>query len=204
MTFVKVVVFALIVISIGMLVSLARTGGPLQDPAFYPSGNQARIVSLPNQGRNKLTTASVPDHDDDVQPDTLPALPEGMTVEMIVDGDQIYHHEGGCTLCHGQEATGVQQRGSAITNAILLVPVSSPGGWGAVDSLIMNGVPEAVTRSSIAMPPRGLRSNLNTDQVRRVAAYAWAISQTRGEPWPGGHSSHTHSRFVTIPKTTGP
>ncbi|MDQ6736945.1 MAG: hypothetical protein M3Z30_04500 [Gemmatimonadota bacterium] len=204
MTLAKVFVFALIVVAIGMLVSLARTGGPRQDPAFYAFGNQARIVTIPNQGRNKLTTASVLDHDDDVQPDTLPTLPEGMTVQMIADGDEVYHHEGGCYLCHGQEATGVQQRGSAITNAILLVPVSSPGGWGGVDSLIMNGVPEAVTRSSIGMPPRGIRSNLNSDQVRRVAAYAWAISQTRGEPWPGGHTSHTNSHFVTIPKTNGP
>jgi mono/diheme cytochrome c family protein len=198
------VVFAVIVLAAALLIVLWRTGGPKADPAFYPYGNQVRIVALPNQGMNKLTTARVLDHDDEFQPDTLPSLPTGMTVQMIVDGDAIFHGVGGCFLCHGEEATGVQQRGSAVTNAVLKVPVKAPGGWDAVDSLILNGIPEAVTRSSIGMPPRGIRSSLNTDQVRRVAAYIWAISQTRGEPWPGGHANHATSSNVTIPKTSGP
>jgi hypothetical protein len=151
------VVLATVVIAVVLLIALARTGGPKQDPAFYPYGNQVRIVGLPDQGQNELTTARVLDHDDDVQPDTLPALPSGMTVTMIVDGDALYH-----------------------------------------------GLPEELTRSSIAMPPRGIHSSLNTDQVRRVAAYVWAISQTRGEPWPGGHTSHSTSSVVTIARTTGP
>jgi len=197
-------VLAIVIIALILLVALARTGGPRQDPAFFAFGNQAPIVGLPAQGRNELTTARVLDHDDDVQPDTLPTLPARMTLAMIVDGDAIYHGAGGCYLCHGEEGTGVQQRGSAITNAVLKVPVKEPGGWDAVDSLILNGIPEASTRSSIGMPPRGIRSSLNTDEVRRVAAYVWAISQTRGEPWPGGHGSHSSSGFVTIAKTTGP
>lgn len=200
----KGVVILAIVVAAALLIALARTGGPKQDPAFFSFGNQVRIVGLPGQGRNKLTTARVLDHDDDLQPDTLPALPPGMTTEMIVDGDAIYHGEGGCFLCHGEEATGVQQRGAAITNAILLVPVKDSAGWNGIDSLILNDIPEAQTRSSIAMPPRGVRSDLNTDQVRRVAAYAWAISQTRGEPWPGGHASHSRSPVVAIAKTSGP
>lgn len=204
MSIVRAIVVLGIVVAAVLLIALARTGGPRMDPAFYPYGNQVRIVGLPGQGRNELTTARVLDHDDDVQPDTLPDLPHGLTVGMIVDGDAIYHGKGGCYLCHGEEATGVQQRGSAITNAILMVPVKQPGGWDAVDSLILNGIPEAATRSSIGMPPRGINSNLNTDEVRRVAAYAWAISQTRGEPWPGGHSSHSTSPVVTIAKTSGP
>ncbi len=203
MNLVKGLVILGIIATAVLLVSLSRTGGPKQDPAFYPYGNQVRIVALPRQGRNRLTTARVPDHDDDVQPDTLPSLPDGMTVGMIADGDAIYHGDGGCFKCHGEEGTGVQQRGSAITNAILLVPIKGAAGWNGVDSLVLNGIPEAVTRSSIGMPPRGIRSDLNTDQVRRVAAYAWAISQARGEPWPGGHDTHSTSRFVTIPKTTG-
>ncbi len=197
-------VLAIVIIALILLVALARTGGPRQDPAFFAYGNQTRVVALPAQGRNRLTTARVLDHDDDTQPDTLPTLPSRMTLSMIVDGDAIYHREGGCFLCHGEEGTGVQQRGSAITNAVLKVPVADSGGWDALDSLILNGVPESVTRSSIGMPPRGIHSSLNTDESRRVAAYVWAISQTRGEPWPGGHTSHSSSSFVTIARTTGP
>jgi mono/diheme cytochrome c family protein len=197
-------VLAIVIVALILLVVLARTGGPRQDPAFFAYGNQVRVVALPAQGRNRLTTARVLDHDDDVQPDTLPTLPARMTLAMIGDGDAIFHGDGGCYLCHGEEGTGVQQRGSALTNGVLKVPVKDPGGWDAVDSLVLNGIPEANTRSSIGMPPRGIHSSLNTDQVRRVAAYVWAISQTRGEPWPGGHTNHATSRFVTIPKTTGP
>ena len=204
MNLAKAIAIVGILAAAALLIGLARTGGPKQDPAFFPYGNQVRIAGLPAQGRNTLTTARVLDHDDDVQPDTLPTLPAGMTTEMIVDGDAIYHGKGGCFLCHGEEATGVQQRGSAITNAILLVPVKGSAGWDGLDSLLLNGISEAQTRSSIAMPPRGISSNLNTDEVRRVAAYAWAISQTRGEPWPGGHASHSQSSLVTIAKTTGP
>lgn len=40
------------------------------------------------------------------------------------------------------------------------------------------------------MPARGAESNLTDDEIRHVAAYVWGISQTRGEPWPGGHQSH--------------
>lgn len=40
------------------------------------------------------------------------------------------------------------------------------------------------------MPPRGGRSDLTDAQVKLVAAYVWAISQARGEPWAGGHQSH--------------
>jgi len=40
------------------------------------------------------------------------------------------------------------------------------------------------------MPARGARGDLTRDETRRIAAYVWAISQVKGEPWPGGHASH--------------
>ena len=38
--------------------------------------------------------------------------------------------------------------------------------------------------------PRGARGDLTEEHSSRVAASVWAISQARGEPWPGGHASH--------------
>ena len=70
---------------------------------------------------------------------------------------------------------------------IALIAQPSPS---RLDSLITAGVPDALTRSPIAMPARGARGDLTEDEVRRVAAYVWAISGVRGEPWPGGHASH--------------
>ncbi|HEV2181533.1 MAG TPA: c-type cytochrome [Gemmatimonadaceae bacterium] len=123
---------------------------------------------------------------DDLQPDTLPTLPTGMTVQMIAAGDSIFHNEGRCFACHGQEAEGMPAAGDALTAGLNWAQPN----WHSIDSLITSGMPQELTRSPIAMPPRGGKSDLTDAQVHLVAAYVWAISQTRGEPWPGGHQSH--------------
>lgn len=124
--------------------------------------------------------------DDLLQPATLPALPLGMTLDMIVDGDHIFHASGGCFVCHGLEAQGMPAAGDGITVGLAYIPPT----WAAIDSLVTAGMADAITRSPIAMPGRGAKGNLSQDDVSRVAAYVWAISQTRGEPWTGGHESH--------------
>lgn len=65
-----------------------------------------------------------------------------------------------------------------------------PYEWGPIDSVVRAGIPEPPTRTPIAMPQRGAQSNLTDQESRTVAAYVWAISQVRGEPWPGGHGTH--------------
>ncbi|HEU4642982.1 MAG TPA: cytochrome c [Gemmatimonadaceae bacterium] len=126
---------------------------------------------------------STPDPD---QPDTLPTLPAGMTIQTIVAGDSIYHGKGHCFVCHGAEGEGEPAAGDAITVSLAYAQKD----WHDLDSLITLGIPDALTRSPIRMPGRGGKSDLSDDEVRRVAAYVWAISQVRGEPWPGGHKSH--------------
>lgn len=126
------------------------------------------------------------DTNEDLQPKVLPPLPAGMTLDMIRAGDHLFHSKGGCFVCHGTEGQGMPAAGDAITNSLSYVQHD----WGDIEKLIDNGLPDAYTRSPIAMPPRGARSNLTDDEARRVAAYVWAISAVRGEPWPGGHASH--------------
>jgi mono/diheme cytochrome c family protein len=116
----------------------------------------------------------------------LPALPTGMTVDLIRSGDSLFHGKGGCVTCHGPNAEGMPNSGSALTLGLNFIPVE----WKAIDSLVTAGIPEALTRTTIAMPPRGASSNLTADEVRRVAAYVWAIAQVSDEPWPGGHRTH--------------
>jgi hypothetical protein len=127
------------------------------------------------------------DTDEESQPDSLPALAFGMTPDQIRDGDRLFHGKGGCVNCHGSEAQGLAARGKSLTSGVQFVP---KGDWNALDSLISVGMPDRQTRSPIAMPPRGQHTDLDADETRTVAAYIWAISQTRGEPWPGGHSIH--------------
>ncbi len=126
------------------------------------------------------------DLNEDAQPVKLPALPKGVTLDMIRRGDSLYRGKAGCVACHGPDGGGMPASGSGITAGLNFVPAE----LSAIDSLIMVGIPEPTTRTPIAMPPRGAASNLTDEETRQVAAYAWAISQVRGEPWPGGHQSH--------------
>lgn len=131
--------------------------------------------------------AKVFDTDEDAQPDTLPALPYGMTLDDIRRGDDLFHGKGGCLNCHGSEAQGLPARGKTLTTGVSFIP---PGDWDAIDSLVMVGMKDAQTRSPVSMPPRGQHSDLDAREVRDVSAYVWAISQVKGEPWAGGHGIH--------------
>ena len=127
------------------------------------------------------------DTDEDGQPTKLPALPSGMTIAMIRQGDSLFRGKGGCVTCHGQEANGMPAMGSSLTGGLGFIPYE----WGAIDSVIVTGIPEPITRTPIAMPARGATSNLSPEESRLIAAYVWAISRTRDEPWPGGHPTHS-------------
>lgn len=145
-------------------------------------------ASPQNADQGKPTTAGpgAPRAGDDLQPPALPPLPPGMKLEAIVEGDRIFHGPGGCFGCHGTEGEGLPAAGDGMTVGLAFVPYQ----WESIDSLVTAGIPDADTRSPIAMPARGAKWNLSPAQIRAVAAYVWAISQARGEPWPGGHASH--------------
>ncbi|HEX6534613.1 MAG TPA: cytochrome c [Gemmatimonadaceae bacterium] len=136
-------------------------------------------------GGRQQSGAQTPPPDPD-QPTTLPPLPPGMTIQTIVEGDAIYHGKGHCYVCHGLEGEGEPAAGDAITVSLNYAQKE----WRDLDSLITLGIPDALTRSPIRMPGRGGKSDLTDEEIRRVAAYVWAISEVRGEPWPGGHPSH--------------
>jgi mono/diheme cytochrome c family protein len=127
------------------------------------------------------------DTDDGVQPDTLPTLPTDVTIADIHNGDQLFHGAGGCVNCHGSEAQGLAARGSSLTAGLHLIASDDLRG---IDSIIVNGITDAETRSPIAMPPRGQRGTMTPSETHALAAYVWALATTRGEPWPGGHALH--------------
>jgi mono/diheme cytochrome c family protein len=126
------------------------------------------------------------DLNEDGQSSRLPALPQGMTLNMIRQGDELFRGKGGCVTCHGPDGGGMPASGSGITAGLNFLPSS----WDAIDAAIKAGLPEPMTRTPIAMPPRGAQSNLTDKETRLIAAYVWAISQVKDEPWPGGHRTH--------------
>ena len=158
------------------------------------------LASRPDSAQLVLPSKTF-DTDEEAQPDTLPPLAFGMTLERIREGDRLFHGKGGCVNCHGSEAQGMAARGKTLTAGLAFVPA---GDWNALDSLISVGMPDRQTRSPIAMPPRGQHENLDAGEIRTVAAYVWAISQTRGEPWPGGHAEHAPHDWRASARTSIP
>ena len=132
------------------------------------------------------------------QPKALPRLPQGMTLDMIRAGDSVYHGKGGCVTCHGPDGYGMPNSGSGITMGLGHIPAQ----WQPIDSLVTAGIPEALTRSSVAMPARGATSNLTPEETRAVAAYVWALTQVADEPWPGGHRTHAAAATTTAGAAT--
>ena len=172
-------------IALGSVAKLAAPQGGGQQPSAA--------------GRSSMTTGA-PDTDEDAQPRTLPKLPAGMTTQMIVQGDSIFHGKGGCVTCHGADATGMPASGSGLTRGVAFIPNE----WQPIDSLITAGISEALTRSPIAMPAKGAQSNLTADETKLVAAYVWAIAHVRGEPWPGGHRTHEQAVGQAAPAAPAP
>lgn len=147
------------------------------------AGRSRGEVSKPDAQR-----AIVSPTNEDLQPAHLPPLPFGVADSDLVAGDRIFHSTGGCFACHGAEGEGLPAAGAAITTGLAYVPTDVS----AIAQLITDGLPDAYTRAPIAMPPRGARGTLTPHEIGLVADYVWAIAQTRGEPWVGGHVSHFH------------
>jgi mono/diheme cytochrome c family protein len=124
---------------------------------------------------------------DEMQPNTLPHMPAGMTVDMLQRGDSLFHGAAGCFACHGSEAEGLPAAGDGFTAGLSFVQPD----WKAIQDLIAHGLSDAETRAPIRMPARGARGDLSDAAIRDLAAYVWAIAQVHGEPWPGGHTLHS-------------
>lgn len=164
----------------------------------------AAPCSLAAQRSSRASSRVLPTYavetNDELQPTALPPLPPGMTIDKIVDGDRLFHARGGCFACHGAEAQGLPSAGDGITSALFYARHE----WKSIDSLITLGIPDVLTRSPIAMPARGARGDLTATEINHLAAYIWAISATRGEPWPGGHVSHSGMVPAGSTKGTAP
>jgi cytochrome c5 len=170
-------------------------------PVVLLSALHANRVSAQDQsGQSRMSrSGEVPDSDEDGQPRQLPRLPQGLTLATIRQGESLFRGKGGCVTCHGAEASGMPAMGSSLTGGLHFIPNE----WGPIDSLIKAGISEPVTRTPIAMPPRGAQSNLSDQETRAIAAYVWAISQVRGEPWAGGHRQHGQTTAAADTSSTG-
>ena len=100
-------------------------------------------------------------------------LPEGVTMAMVEQGDQIFHGAGICATCHGADGAGLPNLGGNLTDADW---THSDGSYGAIVETIMNGVSAEESTVGVPMPPKG-GTNISDEQVRAAAAYVWTLSK---------------------------
>ena len=101
-------------------------------------------------------------------PDSLPA---GVTAEMIQSGAPLFTGAGLCAVCHGQNAEGMPGLGPDLTDGEWL---HSDGSFEALAEQITSGIDASVSKSGLAMAPKG-GSSITDEQVRAVAAYVWSL-----------------------------
>lgn len=97
------------------------------------------------------------------------SLPEGVTAEMVAQGGQIFHNEGLCYTCHGQNAQGGPLAPNLADDEWLNIQT---GAYEEIVEVIRSGVAQPQEHQA-PMPPMG-GASLTDQQVQSVAAYVWA------------------------------
>ncbi len=100
-------------------------------------------------------------------------LPEGVTEEMVTQGETIYAGAGICSSCHGPVGAGVPSLGADLTDAEWL---HSDGSYEGVVKSVMEGVTAQASSSGIPMPAKG-GTKISDDDANAVAAYVWTLSK---------------------------
>jgi mono/diheme cytochrome c family protein len=99
------------------------------------------------------------------------ALPEGMTEEMVAEGQQLFRGTGICHACHGPQGAGIPNLGADLTDDEWL---HSDGSYEGILRTIREGVSADASSMGSVMPPKG-GSALADDGVAKVAAYVWSL-----------------------------
>lgn len=103
-------------------------------------------------------------------------LPEGVAPEAVEEGRRLFHGPGACVTCHGEGGEGVSGLGPDLTDETW---IHVDGSLASLQERIRAGVPAAISRVGVPMPPRG-GVRLTDDQLRAVAAYVWTLSRRDG------------------------
>jgi cbb3-type cytochrome c oxidase subunit III len=88
---------------------------------------------------------------------------------MVDKGNEIFHKQGLCYACHGQDAKGLV--GPNLTDDVWL---HSKGTYDDIVKGITAGVTKEESKSGVPMPAKG-GSTISDDDVKAVAAYVYSL-----------------------------
>ena len=103
---------------------------------------------------------------------TAVELPEGVTQEMVTQGQAIFTGAGLCQSCHGPDASGTALAPNLLDQEWLNIQT---GSYDEIVELVNTGVAQP-QQAPAPMPPKG-GSQITDEQVRQVAAYVYSISR---------------------------
>lgn len=98
-------------------------------------------------------------------------LPEGVTVEMVLEGRELFNGGGICYTCHTVEATG----GPLAPDLTDDVWLNVDGEYESIIELIKTGVAQPLEHAGAMLPRAGLP--LTDEQVEKLAAYSYMLSR---------------------------
>jgi mono/diheme cytochrome c family protein len=113
-----------------------------------------------------------------VAPSTGPALPAGVTMALMTQGDSLFN-AGSCQRCHGAKGIGAQNGPSLVAGPWL----HHAGTYEEIVGTITTGIAREKLKDTTRRFPMGARGgqqmNLKDEQIRAVAAYVWSISRDK-------------------------
>lgn len=100
-------------------------------------------------------------------------LPEGVTQAMIAEGQTLFGGQGLCMACHGQDAKGIPNLGSDLSDKEW---THSDGSLEGILNTIVQGVAPDKSATGTVMPPKG-GTSLADAQLKAIAAYVWSLTR---------------------------
>jgi len=97
--------------------------------------------------------------------------PEGVTAEMVTQGEAVFTGAGICFTCHMPGGVG----GPLAPNLTDGEWINTDGSFDGIVATVTTGVPEPEQHTGIMLPKGG--TAISDEDVRAVAAYVWTLSQ---------------------------
>ncbi|CAN5616545.1 hypothetical protein BH23GEM6_BH23GEM6_02630 [soil metagenome] len=152
-------------ILLSVLLNACPGDGPDPDPAIQPGQPQPQ-ATRPAAGAPQQPMAA-----------TAGPLPAGVTQEMVEQGRQIFHGQGICFTCHGQNGQGTQL-GPSLNDGAWIWVTGDGNRFTQIVTVIRTGVQQPREHPA-PMPPMG-GASLSEDQLQSVSAYVYSLDRTAG------------------------